>query len=111
VLTLPASVRVFFAIDPIDMRGSFDAIAGRVRGHAKSRLNSLFAGSVEGAHRYATIAGVVASAQREGLDVLAYLTWAFERRGTHRRQFGMRAAELTPAAYKHTLEHGAQQAA
>lgn len=32
MLTLPASVRVFFAIDPIDMRGSFDAIAGRVRG-------------------------------------------------------------------------------
>jgi transposase len=31
VLTLPASVRVFFALDPIDMRGSFDAIAGRVR--------------------------------------------------------------------------------
>lgn len=31
MLTLPASVRVFFAIDPIDMRGSFDALAGRVR--------------------------------------------------------------------------------
>lgn len=31
MLTLPASVRVFFALDPIDMRGSFDALAGRVR--------------------------------------------------------------------------------
>lgn len=31
MLTLPASVRVFFALDPIDMRGSFDALAGQVR--------------------------------------------------------------------------------
>jgi transposase len=28
---LPSAVRVFFAVDPIDMRGSFDALAGRVR--------------------------------------------------------------------------------
>jgi len=32
VLTLPPSVRVFLAVDPVDMRGSFDALAGRVRG-------------------------------------------------------------------------------
>jgi transposase len=31
MLTLPSSVRVFLAIEPIDMRGSFDALAGRVR--------------------------------------------------------------------------------
>lgn len=31
MLTLPSSVRVFFALDPIDMRGSFDALAGQVR--------------------------------------------------------------------------------
>lgn len=31
MLTLPASVRVFLAVDPIDMRGSFDALAGGVR--------------------------------------------------------------------------------
>jgi transposase len=31
MLTLPASVRVFLAVDPVDMRGSFDALAGRVR--------------------------------------------------------------------------------
>lgn len=31
MLTLPPSVRVFLAIDPVDMRGSFDALAGRVR--------------------------------------------------------------------------------
>lgn len=79
--------------------------------HAKSRLNSLFAGSLEGAHRYATIAGVVATAQREGLDVTAYLTWVFERRGTHRQRFGLAAADLTPAAFKQTLKQGAREAA
>lgn len=31
MLTLPSSIRVFFAVEPIDMRGSFDALAGRVR--------------------------------------------------------------------------------
>ena len=31
MLTLPPSVRVFLAIEPVDMRGSFDALAGRVR--------------------------------------------------------------------------------
>jgi transposase len=31
VLTLPSSVRVFLAIEPVDMRGSFDALAGRAR--------------------------------------------------------------------------------
>lgn len=31
MLSLPSSVRVFLAVDPIDMRGSFDALAGRVR--------------------------------------------------------------------------------
>ena len=31
MLSLPPSVRVFVAIEPIDMRGSFDALAGAVR--------------------------------------------------------------------------------
>jgi transposase len=31
VLTLPRHVRVFVAMAPFDMRGSFDAMAGRVR--------------------------------------------------------------------------------
>lgn len=30
-MTLPLSVRVFLAVDPVDMRGSFDALAGGVR--------------------------------------------------------------------------------
>jgi transposase len=31
VLNLPSTVRVFVATEPVDMRGSFDALAGRVR--------------------------------------------------------------------------------
>ena len=31
VLSLPPTVRVFVAVDPLDMRGSFDALAGAVR--------------------------------------------------------------------------------
>lgn len=31
MLTLPSSVRVFFAVTPVDMRGSFDVLAGQVR--------------------------------------------------------------------------------
>jgi len=32
--------------------------------------------------------------------VLAYLTWMFERRGSHRKTFAMAAADLTPMAYR-----------
>jgi len=31
MLTLPPTVRVFIAVEPLDMRGSFDALAGAVR--------------------------------------------------------------------------------
>ncbi len=68
--------------------------------HAKLRYASLFAGSVEGGHRWATLFGVVRTAQKCGVDVMAYLTWLFERRGTHKARFGMTAAELTPMAYR-----------
>ena len=68
--------------------------------HAKLRYASLFAGSIEGAHRWATLLGVVRTAQKLDLDVQAYLTWLFERRGTHRKRFGMAASALTPMAYK-----------
>lgn len=72
--------------------------------HAKLRLQSLFAGSPEGAHRWAILLGVVRTAQKAGVDVLAYLTWLFERRGTHRLKFGLTAAELTPMAYRDQLK-------
>lgn len=42
--------------------------------HAKQRHASLFAGSSEGAHRWATLLGVVRTSQKRDLDVQAYLT-------------------------------------
>ena len=67
---------------------------------AKIRLNSLFAGGTEGAHRAAVLLGIVATCRRSGIDPLSYLTWAFERQGTHAKRYGLSAPELTPAAYK-----------
>jgi transposase len=66
---------------------------------AKVRLNSLFAGSTEGAHRAATLLGIVATCRNLGVDPLGYLAWAFTRLGTHRDIYNLSAAELTPAAY------------
>lgn len=70
---------------------------------AKLRLNMLFAGSTEGAHRACVLLGIVASCRAVGVPVQAYLTWAFERLGTHRDVFGLRPEELTPAAFEKTL--------
>lgn len=78
--------------------------------HAKLRLASLFAGSEEGAHRWATLLGVVRTAQKCDLDVESYLTWVFERRGSHRERFAMKAAELTPMAYREHLREQAYAA-
>lgn len=79
--------------------------------HAKLRQASLFAGSVEGGHRWATLLGIVRTAQKCGLDVQAYLTWMFERRGTHRARFDMAPARLTPMAYREMLEKAKDKAA
>lgn len=92
---------------PIDNNRSERAF----QSHAKLRFNSLFAGSPEGAHRWATILGVVTTAQRHGLDVLAYLTWALDRRGTWKRRYGLAASDLTPGAYKQMLEQREECAA
>ena len=67
---------------------------------AKLRLNSLFAGSSEGAHRMAVLLGVAATCRQLGVDPLAYFAWAFTRLGTHRDQFGLSASALTPEAFK-----------
>lgn len=71
---------------------------------AKLRLNSLFAGGTEGAHRAAVLLGIAATCRRVKVDLRAYLTWVFIRRGTHRAKYDLTAAELTPAAYKRSLE-------
>jgi len=67
---------------------------------AKLRLNMLFAGSTEGAHRACVLLGIAATCRAIGVPVQAYLSWAFERLGTHRDLFGLELSEMTPAAYK-----------
>ena len=79
--------------------------------HAKLRFASLFAGSPEGGHRWATLLGVVRTAQKCDLDVFAYLTWMFERRGSHRKRFATKATQLTPMAYRDLGSPGAVVAA
>jgi len=79
--------------------------------HAKLRFASLFAGSPEGGHRWATLLGIVRTAQKCDVDVFGYLNWLFERRGSHRKTFGMSAAELTPMAYRALGEPGSVKAA
>ena len=69
---------------------------------AKLRLNMLFAGSTEGAHRACVILGIVATCRAIGVPVQGYLAWAFERLGTHRETFGLALEEITPAAFKAT---------
>jgi transposase len=67
---------------------------------AKLRLNALFAGSTEGAHRAAVLLGIVATCRAIDVPVQAYLTWAFERLGTHRDVFALDLEAMTPAAFK-----------
>jgi hypothetical protein len=71
---------------------------------AKLRLNMLFAGSTEGAHRACVLLGIAATCRAIGVPVQAYIAWAFERLGTHRDLFGLDLNEMTPAAYKRSHE-------
>jgi transposase len=70
---------------------------------AKLRLNMLFAGSTEGAHRACVLLGIAASCRANGVNFEAYLDWAFERLGTHRDRYALPTDELTPAAFKRQL--------
>jgi transposase len=70
---------------------------------AKLRLNMLFAGSTEGAHRACVLLGIIATCRAQGVPAQAYLAWAFERLGTHRQVFDLPLEAMTPAAFKKTL--------
>ena len=70
---------------------------------AKLRLNVLFAGSTEGAHRACVLLGIIATCRTVGVPVQAYLSWAFERLGTHRDVFGLSLEQMTPAAFKKSI--------
>jgi transposase len=67
---------------------------------AKLRLNMLFAGSTEGAHRACVLLGIIATCRALRVPAQAYLAWAFERLGTHRDVFDLPLDALTPAAFK-----------
>lgn len=66
---------------------------------AKLRLNMLFAGSTEGAHRACVLLGIAATCRAQGVNFERYLDWVFERIGTHRDRYDLPLAELTPAAF------------
>lgn len=70
---------------------------------AKLRLNMLFAGSTEGAHRACVLLGIIATCRALRVPAQAYLAWVFERVGTHREIFALPLESLTPAAFKKEL--------
>lgn len=70
---------------------------------AKLRLNMLFAGSTEGAHRACVLLGIVATCRAVGVPPQAYMAWVFERLGTHRDLYGLPLEALTPAAFKKSM--------
>jgi transposase len=70
---------------------------------AKLRLNCLFAGGTERAHRAAILLGLSATCRRLKIDLEAYLAWVFVRTGTRRHKYELAAADLTPAAYLRAL--------
>jgi len=71
---------------------------------AKLRLNMLFAGSTEGAHRACVLLGIAATCRASKVSTLAYLAWAFERLGTHRDLYGLDIPDVTPAAFKRAAD-------
>ena len=73
---------------------------------AKLRLNMLFAGSTEGAHRACVLLGIAATCRATSASTLAYLAWAFERLGTHRDLYNLDIADVTPAAFKRATDDG-----
>lgn len=90
---------LFRFIDDPDIPIDNSASEREYQNVAKLRLNVLFAGSTEGAHRAATLLGIAATCKAIGVDTQAYLGWAFTRLGTHREAFDLPASELTPAAF------------
>jgi len=94
---------LFRFIDDADVPIDNSATEREFQNVAKLRLNVLFAGSTEGAHRACVLLGIVATCRTVGVPVQAYLTWAFERLGTHRDVFNLPLEAMTPAAFKKTL--------
>ena len=96
-------VALFRFIDDANVPIDNSATEREFQNVAKLRLNVLFAGSTEGAHRACVLLGIVATCRTLGVPVQAYLSWAFERLGTHRDVFALPLEAMTPAAFKKTL--------
>ena len=94
---------LFRFIDDPDLPIDNSATEREFQNVAKLRLNMLFAGSTEGAHRACVLLGIVATCRTVGVPVQAYLTWAFERLGTHRDRLALPLEAMTPAAFRKTL--------
>lgn len=90
---------LFRFIDDADVPIDNSATEREFQNVAKLRLNMLFAGSTEGAHRACVLLGIIATCRTVGVPVQAYLAWAFERLGTHRDVFALPLEALTPAAF------------
>ena len=84
------------AIEPIIREHEFQNVA-------KLRLNVLYAGSIEGAHRAHALLAIIAMWRTLGVLVQAYLAWACERLGSHRDVFALPLEAMTPVAFKKTL--------
>jgi len=94
---------LFRFIDEPDVPLDNSATEREFQNVAKLRLNMLFAGSTEGAHRACVLLGIIATCRALGVPIQAYLAWAFDRLGTHRDVFGLNLEDMTPAAFKKTL--------
>ena len=94
---------LFRFIDDANVPIDNSATERELQNVAKLRLNALFPGSTEGAHRACVLLGIVATCRAVGVPVQAYLSWAFERLGTHRDVFNLPLEAMTPAAFKKTL--------
>jgi hypothetical protein len=46
---------------------------------------------------------IIATCRAVGVPAQAYLTWAFERLGTHRDVFDLPLEAMTPAAFNQTV--------
>ena len=90
---------LFRFIDDPDVPIDNSATEREFQNVAKLRLNMLFAGSTEGAHRACVLLGIVATCRTVGVPVQAYLAWAFDKLGTH-RDSSLDLAAITPAAFK-----------
>lgn len=75
-----------------------------LRGVALGRSNWFYAGSDEAAERLAVGYSLVQTAKAEGLDILAYLTWALEQ--VLKAGPEAPAEMFTPAAYKKAQQSG-----